>query len=293
MFTVLYFLLFILSIVSLSPLLAYPVFLFLQPIINLEFHKLISNVTLITGLLFCIFYVKQNNINLKEGFGYTLPAGSFFRQMILSSVAGILIMAILIANLLILGIHQTETDLELSFYNITKIIVVAIVSGFAVALIEESIFRGALFSVLHKKINALTAIILTSFVYASAHFIKYRALPSDAEIHWYTGLEMLPKALFRFSDPVIIDSFLTLFILGVLLALIRLRNGNIAQSVGVHAGIVIVIKISGDLTDVVPGASYIYLVNDYNHLLGYLACFWLILACIIYYQFFMRKIPDS
>jgi len=87
MFTVLYFLLFILSVVSLSPLLAYPVFLFLQPIINLEFHKLIGNVTLITGRLLCIFYVKQNNFNLKEGIGYTLPAGLFFRQMISSSVA--------------------------------------------------------------------------------------------------------------------------------------------------------------------------------------------------------------
>ena len=93
---------------------------------------------------------------------------------------------------------------------------------------------------------------------------------------------MIPAALFKYQDPAIIDSFLTLFTLGVLLAMIRLRNGNIAMAAGIHAGIVMMIKLSGEFTDYAANNTYPFLVNEYDHLLGYLAFVWLLLLCVIY-----------
>jgi membrane protein DedA with SNARE-associated domain len=57
---------------------------------------------------------------------------------------------------------------------------------------------------------------------------------------------------------------------------------------GLHAGMVMVIKLIRDFTDYVPGNNFEFLVNRYDHLLGYLALGWLILIIVAYYRFKFR-----
>ena len=142
----------------------------------------------------------------------------------------------------------------------------------------------ALFSSLAKKTNAFIAISLTSFVYAAVHFLKYRELPEGTEITWLIGMEMLPDAFFKLSYPNITDHFLTLFTLGVLLSMVRLRHGNIALCIGIHAGIVMALKISGRFSEYVPGSPFDFLVNWVDHTLGYLSFAWLLVLAIIYWR---------
>jgi len=124
-------------------------------------------------------------------------------------------------------------------------------------------------------------------VYAAVHFLKYRALPEGTEITWVTGMEILPEAFFRFSDPNIIDHFLTLLVLGVLLSMVRIRNGNIAMCIGIHAGIVMTMKVTGRFSDYMPGSQFDFLVNRYDHMLGYLSLVWLLVLATVYWRKFL------
>ena len=276
-------------VIAMGPLLAYPVHLALENFVGLPFHKLISHITLICGLVFSGIYLKINQMYSRQAFGFNGPLNNFLKQMIQGIFAGILIFAFLKIFLILLGIHQIKPNLDYFWLNLLLIFIKALLSGLAIGLIEESIFRGALFSGLYQKTSAIIAVSLTSLVYAAVHFLKYRALPEGTEITWLTGLEMLPNAFFKLSYPNIIDHFLTLFTLGVLLAMIRIRNGNIAMCIGVHAGIVMTMKVTGRFSDYTPGNRFDFLVNWVDHTLGYLSFAWLLVLSIVYWRIFLSK----
>ncbi len=287
MHTVVSFFILVSLVIVVSPLLAYPAYLILENFITLPFYKLVGHTTLICGLIFSGIYLKYHQLYSRQAFGFGLPKNIFLRDLLQGLFAGILILAFIKLILILSGVHQIKPNLDYFWSNIFSIFFKAILTGLVVGLIEESIFRGALFSSLYKKTNAFIAISLTSFVYAAVHFLKYRELPEGSEITWLTGMEMLPDAFFKLFYPDIIDHFLTLFTLGVLLSMIRLRNGNIALCIGIHAGIILALKISGRFSEYVSGSSFDFLVNWVDHTLGYLSFVWLLVLAIAYWRKFL------
>jgi membrane protease YdiL (CAAX protease family) len=284
------FLLFILAAILGGAIFAYPIQLLFNDAIPIPYHKLITHITLLFGLIASALYLWINNLFNKSSFGYDLHRKLFAQNLLLGFGIGLLIIVVVETCLLILHVHVPDPDLVIGWQVIMIVIVKALLVGIVVGFIEETIFRGALLSGLLEKTNVCLAVSMSSLVYAAVHFLKYRALEPGTEIHWYTGLEMLPKALFRFSDPVIVDTFSTLFMFGVLLALIRIRNNNIAWCIGIHAGVVAAIKLFRHFMDHAPDSKYLFLVNDYNNLMGWLTFFWLLIITAIYYW---RKIPAS
>ena len=79
---------------------------------------------------------------------------------------------------------------------------------------------------------------------------------------------MMPEAFRRFHEWSIVDYFLTLFIFGVLLGLLRLKHRGIAACIGVHAGIVMLIKLADYFTNRTHNSSFDYLVSQYNSTLA-------------------------
>ena len=282
--TIVSFLLILLLTFIIGALFAVPVYQFLHPVIELPFHKILSHVTTFCGLLFVFLYLQLNNILNREIAGYAINPSFIKRDLLTGIAAGVGIMIILEALLLGLGIHQFEIYIDTSLDTIIIVLLKAILTGVLVGLIEETLFRGALLGGLYKKIGAVSAVITTSVIYSAVHFIKYPALPVDTEIHWTTGLELLRGAFFRFSDPATIDAFLSLFAFGVLLSLVRLKKGNIVQCIGLHAGVVLTIKLINYITDYAPDSRFAFLVSNDNHLLGYLALSWLAVIIFIYYS---------
>ena len=266
--------------------LSFPLYKLLQIFTDIPFHKITSQLSSLCGLAFIFLYLRFNNILNKTTAGFNLAQVSIKREIFTGMAMGMMIILVLVVVLLILGIHQPEQELHSSLNTIFLVLIKAILSGVMVALFEETLYRGALLGGLSKTTNVLSAIIISSAVYSAVHFIKYPRVPADAEVGWTTGLELLSRAFSRFQDPAIIDSFLALFAFGVLLALVRLNKGNIFQCMGLHAGVVIAIKIINQLTDYAPGNNYEFLVNRNDHLLGYLALFWLIIIIAVYYRYF-------
>lgn len=285
--TVVSFFILVSLVITLSPLLAYPVHLILGNFVDYPFHKLVSHVTLLCGLIFSGFYLKYHQMYSRQSFGFSSSKKKFLGNLLQGILAGILVLALLNLFLLLFGVHQIKPNLDYFWSNLFLIIIKAILAGLVIGFIEESIFRGALFSGLYKKTGAVVTVTLTSLVYAAVHFLKYRALPEGTEITWVTGMEILPEAFFRFSDPNIIDHFLTLLVLGVLLSMVRIRNGNIAMCIGIHAGIVMTMKVTGRFSDYMPGSQFDFLVNRYDHMLGYLSLVWLLVLATVYWRKFL------
>ncbi len=262
---------------------AYPVYTGLALVNEMSFHRVISRTTLLSGLLFSFFYLRFYGLLSIDGLAWRVGKHGRKYTYVTAFITGVLIILLLDIFLMSLGVYQVDANVNTGVMTILWVVLKAILAGILVGLVEETIFRGALFGGLNKQANAPVALLVTSLLYAAVHFLKYRAVPADVEIGWFTGIEIFPAALFRFYNPVTIDSFITLFILGILFALIRIRSNSIIPCIGLHAGIVAALKVFNYLTNYVSGSEYDFLVNKYDHQFGYLASALLLLVILGYY----------
>ncbi|HIF50609.1 MAG TPA: CPBP family intramembrane metalloprotease [Thiotrichaceae bacterium] len=283
------FFLFVVSAFLLGAVLAYPLKLLLDPVLALAFRKYLTYATLISGLIISGVYLQLYNLLSLKAFGYNGKAIKFFGNMRDGFIYGLSIMLIIEALLLLLGIHEIDATRSYTLQSVALLITKAVVVGLLIAFIEESIFRGALFTGLYKQTGAVIATFFSSLLYATVHFIRYRDLPADVDIGWLTGLTMIPEAFRRFYHWSIQDYFLTLFIFGVLLALLRLKHKSIAACIGVHAGIVMLIKISDYVTNRTHNSNFDYLVSQYNSTFGWISFMVIFIFTIFYFVKLQRK----
>jgi len=265
--------------------LSFPLYKLLQLFTDIPFHKITSQLISLCGLAFIFLYLRFNKILNKTTAGFNPAQVSISREVFTGMLMGMVIMLILAVIYLLMGILQPEPELHFNLGFIFLLLIKAILSGVMVALIEETLYRGALLGGLSKTTNVLTAVIVSSGIYSAVHFIKLPHTQANADINWATGFVILSDSFNRFGDTAILDSFLTLFAFGVLFALVRLNKGNIFQCMGLHAGVVIAIKVINELTDYAPGNNFEYLVSRDDKLLGFLALFWLVTIIVIYLRY--------
>ncbi|HZC36338.1 MAG TPA: CPBP family intramembrane glutamic endopeptidase [Chthoniobacterales bacterium] len=108
----------------------------------------------------------------------------------------------------------------------------------SVAVIEEFLFRGAILGLVRQTLSTVPAIVLVSALFSIVHFLR----PVDGQIsvvQWYSGFALLEKVFWRFSDPLLVGGgFMTIFVLGLLLAHSAVGTRSLWLSIGLHAGIV-------------------------------------------------------
>jgi len=283
------FCLFIVLAFLVGAILAYPLKLLLDPALELAYRKYLTYATLISGLIISGIYLQLYNLLSFNAFGYSGKISKFIKNMFSGLIYGLVIMLFIEVILFLLGIHEIDKTRSYSFDAISLLLAKAIIAGLLIAIIEESIFRGALFTGLYKQTGAVIASLFSSLVYSAVHFIRYRDLPAETDIGLFTGLTMLPHAFRRYYEWYIVDYFLTLFIFGVLLALIRLKHKSIAACIGVHAGIVMLIKISSYATNRTHNGPYDYLVSQYNSTFGWLSFIVIFLFALFYFIKLIRK----
>jgi len=153
-------------------------------------------------------------------------------------------------------------------------IVGGLLTGLAVAIVEETFFRGLMYRAVDRESGFVTATWCTAVVYAAIHFFSPARIPADA-VALGSGLRLLGGALEHFSNPLpVFDSFVTLVLVGLLLALVRRRTGAIAVGLGLHMGWVFVIKATIKLTRVNEDAPASFLVGGYDGYTGWLVAGW-------------------
>jgi len=128
----------------------------------------------------------------------------------------------------------------------------ATATAVAVAILEELIFRGALFGILRKAMGWPAALAISSAVYAAVHFLQKPAAPQPVD--WLSGVRLLPE-LFRIpaDGSGLAPAFFTLLVAGAILALAYQRTGTLFMSIGLHAGWIFWLTAYRSLTREAPG----------------------------------------
>jgi uncharacterized protein len=168
-------------------------------------------------------------------------------------LGGFLISACTLAALgaCLLGLDIRQLKDPLPWHLLPPILVTAI----SVALIEESLFRGAILGLVRQSIPTVPAAIFVSALFSIVHFLN----PGGAQVtmvRWYSGFELLPHALDKFSEPLLVlGGFVTIGILGLLLAHATIRTASLWLAIGLHSGLIFVKMGFNKITERIHDAS--------------------------------------
>ena len=248
----------------------------LQPI-----NKIISR-SMQVLLALCIFPLKKI-----LGFTWTnlgFPARTvFFKQIgsgLLLSLATLLPVFVI---LFVLGVHVFDDSRPWTGLEIGGKISLAFLLAMLIGLFEEILFRGLLLTVLQRGMATGVAIAISSFYFAELHFLKSSSAIAYADLHFESGFILMAEAFGNLLHPEIFSALLSLFVVGIFLGMLRTKQAqNLGLCIGCHCGWVWQIKISKDLFNVNPQSEYLYLVSDYDGVIGPLISVWLGLALLVF-----------
>jgi len=130
----------------------------------------------------------------------------------------------------------------------------AFTSAVIVALLEEILFRGAIYTALSRVRGWTTALWVSSGLYAILHFF---ARPENPDvIRWNSGFVVLGRMLKGFAEfQQVVPGLLSLTLLGVILVLAFRRSGALFMSMGIHAALVFWVKLFGFAARTSPNAN--------------------------------------
>jgi hypothetical protein len=183
--------------------------------------------------------------------GLVRPAGHW-KQLGGGFLFGFISLAVIAGLALAIGARHLNPMIPPALLagSIARLALTAVV----VAVLEELLFRGAVFGSLRKVFNWVFALALSSLAYAMVHFMAPAKAPEA--VTWLSGLELLPRMLGGFGDVrAVLPGFFNLTLAGLLLGLAYQRTGNLLFSIGLHASWILWLKSYALLTGVVPGAS--------------------------------------
>ncbi len=263
----------ILGTLVLAALLTGPLYLAVHPLLpEVPFNKLASRLwqlTMVGGVALVVWRLRLRG---KAAWGYGLPRPRFLRQLVLGLALGLLTM--LPVATLVLGLALRLPEAGLDSARLLQLLCSGALTGLAVGFLEETFFRGLLLGAVRRELPATVAVLLTSLLYASLHFLARAKIPA-AEVHAGSGIDLLALSLRHFAAPLtMLDSLLALTAVGSLLALARLWTGSIALSIGLHAGWVWVMKLTVGATQLNPSATHAALISPIDGFTGWLVLAW-------------------
>jgi membrane protease YdiL (CAAX protease family) len=130
----------------------------------------------------------------------------------------------------------------------------ALATAISVALLEEILFRGAIYTALTRVWGVFAGLWISSGLYAILHFFARPENPTVVD--WKAGFIVLGRMLQGFADfQQVVPGFFSLALLGVILALAFRRTGALCMSMGIHAALVFWIKLFGFGADTNPKAN--------------------------------------
>ena len=143
-------------------------------------------------------------------------------------------LAIVAAGALTMGARAWAFDPALP--SVALVLPGALATAIIVALVEEGLFRGAIFGALRNFNHWLTALLISSAVYSIVHFFQ-KVTVAPSKITWISGLELLAKMMRGFADQQhIVPAFFVLLLAGAILAAAYQRTGSLHFSIGLHTG---------------------------------------------------------
>lgn len=265
----------------------YPAWLLVGTISVEPVHRVMHRVAMLIALIGLVVLARRLGLSNRAAMGYGLPPKQFARQLAIGWLCGVGLMLPLTALLLGLDVRQLKPDFD---GTLLGLIAGGILAGLVIGFIEETFFRGVLFSALARSSSTAAAVIAPSLLYGALHFLGGKLSIPPEQVSWLDGFTVLSKLFERYTEPLaFVDSFVALVTLGVLLAMVRLRTGAIAATIGLHAAGVASIAILRELTVVNRSAEYAEIVGTYDGVIGWAALAWFALIIGVYATMSRRR----
>ncbi|MEM7098235.1 MAG: CPBP family intramembrane glutamic endopeptidase [Pseudomonadota bacterium] len=245
--------------------------------IPVPYEKVLSRSILLFAAIGLVPLWRKLGLN-SQGIGLAPFDRAVLRPAYLIGVALILPLLLFYA---VTGFRVWNTAIDLSGLDFWRFVLVAFVSAWLVGIFEESLFRGVFFGSVFEKFGFWFAAVSSSAFYSAVHFIGGVDDVVVENVGFTTGFKMVGLAFTQFTQmSEIWDSALSLFLLGMLFCVVRVRVGLWA-CIALHSAWVFGIRTFKELTvrDVVnPFASW---TGEYDHFVGNLASVWLIFIFVV------------
>ncbi len=212
------------------------------------------------------------------------PRQQFIRQMGQGILLGLLTLLPVLFLLYGLDVHIIDESRDWTFTKAIKKITISLLLALLISFVEEPLFRGILLATFRRKMAVAAAIILSSFYYAALHFLKSKTDIPYEQINITSGFQLMTEAFANWVNPEIISALLSLWVVGIFLAIIRTEFSNsLGICIGCHASWVWQIKVSKDFLDTNQNSDYLYLVSSYDGVVGPLVTLWLMVPITVYF----------
>jgi CAAX protease family protein len=250
---------------------AYPAFELTSRFAPWPFHRVASRIAMLAAAIGLAWLCRHLGIRTKRDFGYGLPRSRFLKVSLLWGAFGIVTACLGAAFLLATQLRAVaEPWPAATITGAGRLLVIGLSSGIAVALIEETVMRGAMHTAIARESGQWSAVLLTAPLFAILHFFARARIPPD-QLGFGSGFDLLARSFAPLASPsLVFDAFLAWLAVGLVLSLTRVLTGNIAAAIGLHAGWVVVLRILQESTTRGPGQSE--WVGKFDGLLG----FWLL-----------------
>lgn len=243
-------------------------------------HRIFNRIAMLVFLGGTVVLVRVLAVGNRESLGFGSPARQQLMAALLGWICGAGLLILVATILFALGVRTWDPRNVDTFAAILAALPGALFTGVAVGLIEETFFRGAMYGAIRRHGSVMTAVLLTSILYSSVHFLGERVRIPPESVNWSSGFVVLEKYFNAYSQPLaIVDAFLALALVGALLAIVRERTGNLGTSIGLHAGFVTVIAILRKTSVAVFDQPWSFLVGRLDGLVGWLVA--IMAACAL------------
>jgi len=264
-------------------LLAYPAYQLTSTFASWAFHRVASRVAMLVLIAELVWVCRHLKLTTQRDFGYALRFSHFLRVSLLWGIIGMLTAGAGAWFLLATHLRVLNADFAPTAASLSRVFLIGLSSGIAVALLEETVMRGAMHTAVERESGPWAAALLIAPLFAVVHFFaKARIAPPD--VGWGSGFDLLSRSFAPLSQPALVfDSFLSWLIVGLILSLTRVLTGNIAVAIGLHAGWVIVLRMLQEATVSGQAPAYAFWVGRFDGLLGYWLLPWgLVLAAALW-----------
>ena len=183
----------------LAAALTYPAWLLVGTVSVEPVHRVMNRLAMLFALVGLVVLTRRLGLSDRKALGYGLPRAEFLRQLGVGWAAGIGLMLPLVALLLALDVRQIKPGLD---GDLPAMVASGVLSGLVVAFIEETFFRGVLFTAVARTSGALAAIVAPSLLYAALHFLGGKLRVPPDEVSWMHGFQVLSRLFERYAQPL-------------------------------------------------------------------------------------------
>jgi membrane protease YdiL (CAAX protease family) len=265
---------------------SYPAWLLLHPHFEFPFHRIGERIGMLALGFGFLITARRLGLSDRTSLGYGLTRRKFAREASIGLALGVVSMSAVVGIMTALGLLDWTAAADITAAALVKLVVLRLASGLAVAFIEETFLRGAMYTGIERESGSRAAVILTAVVYSATHFFASFRVPA-AEVSASSGVALLVGTLQSFVHPLgIADAFLCLLAVGILLGRVRAATGSIAACIGLHAGWVWVMLVVHDLAQPVRLLPLSFLLSRFDGFVGWLVLAWTIPLSVALQRFY-------